>query len=174
MEASDSFSTIGDAFVWYMSEGGQRQKTSFYAAVPRSNGSKRISRLAVSEMLRKERTPKSGDGNYSDRKEKADVEKAEAEAEMKQRQNERERRELDAGWMLREDAYKLIGLWVDFAFNACSDRVKKALPAIIQSCGGDQNRLTELRDVVEQTFDEAGNDLANAGEITAVFVEDDA
>ena len=105
MDAPDSFNTIGDAFVWYVNEGGQRQKTSFYAAVPRSGGSKRISRFAVSEMLRKERTPRGhSGGNYTDRKEEAEINKAEAEAEIKQRQNERERREMDAEWVLRETA----------------------------------------------------------------------
>lgn len=170
MDTPDSFNTIGDAFVWYVAEGGQREKTSFYAKVPRSSGSKRISRFAVSEMLRKERSTKSEGNNYADRREEADTKKAEAEAAIKERQNERERREMDAEWMKRESAEELICLWVDFAFNACTDRIKKALPAMILACGGDQNRLAELRDVAEQAFDDAGNDLAGAGEITA-FIE---
>jgi hypothetical protein len=170
MTEAHQFKDKAAAFAWYVEQGGQRQKSSFYAVVPADG--KRVSRFAVSSLLleesRKRReTPAASMAEFDSARDEARYTKARADREELRR--DEELRELDQKWLHIDKGEELVGLWVDFAFNACVERVNRALPALIHACGGDPGRLPEAREVLDQAHDAAGNDLANAGEITAFF-----
>lgn len=167
-----------DALAWLKAHGFKVSAGKFSQDVragecqAQSDKSIRLQDLkAYASSLTVDRAKLGGNEKRADDRDEADTRKAIADADKAEIQRDAMKRELDAAWMKRESAEELICLWVDFAFNACGDRIKKSLPAMIHACGGDQGRLTELRDVVEQAFDDAGNDLAGAGEITA-FIEE--
>ena len=167
------FRTKAAAFAWYADEGGQRQKSSFYAVVPCDG--KRVSRLAVSEMLRKERGKSYQVTDLSARKEEADVRRAEAEARIKERQDEEERRATDARWVLRDTADEDCCVWASRLRDATAYHLDKNLPAIIHACGGHPDRLAEVQAIVDTALAAAANEIANSGEITVdIELEDEA
>ena len=166
MESNETFNTIGDAFVWYVTEGGQREKTSFYAKVPRSGGSKRISRFAVSEMLRKERKVSTSGADLSDRREKAETDKAEADARISRAKADAVERELDAAWVRREEAEEETCVWVSRLRDAVTYHLGKNLLAIIHASGGQAGRLAEVQTMIDAVLASACNEIAESSEIT--------
>jgi len=155
------------AFSWYTENGGQRQKSSFYTSVPADG--KKVSRLAVSEMLRKERPASSSGVDLTARKELADTLKAEAEARIKERQDEREARELDRDWIRRENAEEEICVWTSRLRDAVAYHLGKILTAIIHAAGGHPGRLAEVQSIIDSALAAAANEIADNGEITVTI-----
>lgn len=165
------FKDKASAFAWYVEQCGQRAKSSFYANIP-SEG-RRVSRFAVSEMLRKERSDSGSSTDRASRKEEADIRKAEAEARIKERQDEREAREMAAEWVLREQSEKESCLWTARLRDAAAYHLSKAGPAIIHTCGASPARLAEVQALIEGALAAACNEIASSGEITAEFGEEE-
>ena len=157
------------AFTWYAEQGGGRQKSSFYATVPADG--KKVSRLAVSELLRKERATAPAAVDLTARREEADTRKAEADAEKAQMQAEEMRRTQDAKWVLRERADEEICVWVSRLRDAVAYHLGRAQLAVIHACGGQPARLAEVQALIDEALAAASNEIANAEEIT-VEIED--
>lgn len=161
------FKDKAQAFVWYVEQGGQRQKSSFYAVVPADG--RMVSRLAVSELLRKERRAPDAAGSFSSRREEADTLKAEAESRMKVRQDEDEARKFDRRWVLREDAEAETCVWVSRLRDAAAYHVGRQLLAMIHACGGQAERLAEVQSIVDGALAAAANEIAESEELTVVI-----
>lgn len=166
MEASDSFNTIGDAFVWYVGEGGQRQKTSFYAAVPRTSGSKRISRFAVSEMLRKERTQPSG-VSRADEREEWEIRKLKADVEAKENANRKE----DDLWMLKDEAIRRINTILIELDGSLRHHFFSRRDELILHCAGTSDRGPEFFEAIEDIISKSRNEVVRAGRIRMTFAQ---
>lgn len=170
VDAGGHFANRTEAFSWYTSEGGQLQKRAFYDKVPRIDA-RRVSRLAVSEMLRKERITAAAPVDLSERIEQANLRRAEAEANIKARQDEREAREMDAQWVRRENADEEICVWTARLRDATAYHIGRQLLAIIHACGGQAGRLSEVQALVDEALAAACNEIAHADEVT-VEIED--
>jgi hypothetical protein len=171
--ATDSgpvFKDKASAFAWYVENGGQRQKSSFYAVVPADG--KKVSRLAVSEMLRKER-PAAAPVDLSGRKEEADTRKAEADADKAEMQAAEMRREQDAKWVLRERADEETCVWVSRLRDATAYHLGRSAVSIIHACGGNPARLAEVQAIIDESLASAANEIAGSDEVTVTFEDDD-
>lgn len=165
------FRDKASAFCWYTEQGGQRQKSSFYAVVPADG--RRVSRFAVSEMLRKEKSGPAAPvaADLSAQREEAETRKAIADADKSQMQAEEMRRALDKKWMLRETAEEEICVWVARLRDAVAYHLGKIQLAIIHACGGQPARLAEVQALIDDALAAAGNEIANSEEVT-VLIED--
>ena len=165
------FRTKAAAFAWYADEGGQRQKSSFYAVVPCDG--KRVSRLAVSEMLRKERRSEPAAADLSARKELAETEKVEAQAKRERLQAEILERKRSSMWIPRDVVYEREG---DIVGRLASDlryRAGRDAPALALACGGDVNRAVDLRAALDRMIFDCFRDFYIAGAIEIEYRPED-
>jgi hypothetical protein len=163
------FPSKGHAFNWYVEQGGFKQKSAFYQAIPADG--KRVSRLVVSEFLRKERHKAPAVVDLASRREDADTRKAEADAAKAEMQAEEMRRQLDSKWIEREQSDEETCVWVSRLRDASAYHLGRELLAIIHACGGNPARLAEVQAIVDAALAAAANEIANADEIT-VTIED--
>lgn len=172
VDLATHFPTKADAFAWYADQGGQRQKSSFYAVVP-ANG-KAVSRFAVSELLRKERQGAKVVEGYAEQREDAERRKAIADARKAEIQTEELERGMDRKWMLREDAEAETCVWVGRLRDATAYHIGRQLLALIHACGGKPERLAEAQAIVDSALADAANEIANSGELTVTIEDIDA
>jgi hypothetical protein len=169
-ETGPVFKDKAAAFAWYVENGGQRQKSSFYQVIPADG--KRVSRLAVSEMLRKER-PAAAPVDLAGRKELADTEKAEADARSAKVRADEAERERDARWMLREDAEDQSAALVGLIQDAFRHRVYLDHHPLLLAAGGPVGKASELAHALQMFVDRAFNDVAAYKEIDVEFEGED-
>lgn len=162
------FPTKAEAFRWYTDQGGQRQRASFYEAIP-SDG-KRVSRLSVSEMLRREAGARREAVDYGElegKKASLEVAKLEMEVERRQIENRRE----DDKWLLKDAAYAHMAALVGTLRDALRHHFHAGQGMLVHLSGGDPGRGPELYEGCEEILAKAFNDIAAAGRIEAVFEE---
>lgn len=160
------FKTKGEAFAWYCQEGGQRAKSSFYANIP-SEG-KRVSRFAVSEMLRKERGESGRTTNLAARKEELEVERLEQQVKKGELENRKE----DSKWVLKEEAEIETAALVGLLQDTLMHRIHLDQGKLLHAAGGDPARAAEFAQALEDVLAAGFNEVA-AGKRFEVGIEEE-
>ena len=152
------------AFAWYGENGGQRQVSSFYTNI-QSEGRK-VRRLDVSEMLRKERPQLPRESDLSSQREEADTRKAVAAADREEMRRDNEQRELDKKWILRENSDIEVCAWTGLLRDTIAFRLDKALFELIHVVGGNTDRLADAKAVLDKAITDACNDISQSDEVS--------
>jgi len=162
MSTEQFFTTKKAAFEWYQGEGGAFSQSSFYAKVPTEG--RKVSRFAVSEMLRSER-PQASDDATAIARANADARKAIAAADREEFKRDQEKRELDKAWIKHEDADLQTCTWAALTRDSISGRLKKDVLAIIHAAGGQLDRAPDVLAIIDQAITDGCNDIANSGDV---------
>jgi len=163
---SDHFKNKASAFAWYKEQGGTREKTSFYENNRTDKGrvfvDHVIELLRVEGVFESERTERN---DFLSMKLEGNARKAIAAAEREEIRLEAERRELEKKWVFREDAEQDVCIWTALTRDFIAARLEKATMRIIESVGGDVDRVPELQEVIDEAITDGCNDVADLGEV---------
>jgi|LGVF01.2.fsa_nt_gb hypothetical protein len=154
-ESDHYFKDKASAFAWYVEQGGQRAKSSFYANVPADG--KRVSRFAVSEMLRKERSESGASTNLATRKEELEVQRLEQQVKKGELENRKE----DHRWIYKEDSEIETAALVGLLQDTLSHRLHLDQGKLLHAAGGDPARAAEFAQALEDVVAAAFNELAD-------------
>ena len=164
MTEAHQFKGKAAAFAWYVEQGGQRQKSSFYAVVPADG--KRVSRFAVSSLLleesRKRReTPAASMAEFDSARDEARYTKARADREELRR--DEEQRVVDANWIQKPAARSQRAALVGLLRDSLRHHAHRAVSAIIHLSGGNVSRAPEVYECIEkEILAKAFNEVAAA------------
>lgn len=106
---------------------------------------------------------------YSDRKLKAEVDKAEADARTARMRADEAERSVDSKWMLREESEDNEAALAGFIKDAFRHRVHLDHVELIQACEGNQVKASQFIHSLQAFCDRAFNDVARYKEIDLEF-----
>ena len=156
------------AFAWYVDQGGHRGKSSFYQHI--SAEGKKVSRFAVSELLRAERHKGEEAGGSQRSEELAHLEVEEKRERVKKLQLENRRE--GAKWIRRVDADQRLAALVGHIYEAVRHRIQLDSSETALLVGIDPGRAPELEVAMESLLDRAFNEISSQRLVEVIFEED--